>query len=155
MLNPDFRDMLSAFSAENVEYLIVGAFALAAHGVPRSTGDLDFWIRPTRENAERVLRALSAFGAPVVEVRLEDLQTPDMVLQFGVQPSRIDLLTSIDGVEFEPAWQRRITTDVDGMDVQILGLDDLLTNKKATGRPQDLADLVALQAELRRRRNQQ
>src|SRR5690606_26872519 len=110
MLNPAFRDMLSAFSAENVEYLVVGAFALAAHGIPRSTGDLDFWIRPTGQNAERVLRALSSFGAPVNEVSLEDLQTPDMVFQFGVQPSRIDLLTSIDGVEFDEAWQRRTTT---------------------------------------------
>ena len=153
MLNPDFRDMLSAFSAENVEYLVVGAFALAAHGIPRSTGHLDFWIRPTGQNAERVLRALSSFGAPVNEVSLEDLQTPDMVFQFGVQPSRIDLLTSIDGVDFDEAWQRRTTTQVEGINIQLLGVEDLLTNKRATGRPQDLADVAALEAELRRRSN--
>lgn len=150
MLNPDFRDMLSAFSAENVEYLVVGAFALAAHGVPRSTGDLDFWIRPTRQNAERVLRALGRFGAPLDDLSLQDLQTHDMVFQFGVQPSRIDLLTSIDGVEFETAWQRRTTTTVAGINVELLGIEDLLTNKKATGRPQDLADVAALEAEVRR-----
>jgi hypothetical protein len=150
MLNPDFRDMLSAFSAENVEYLIVGAYALAAHGVPRATGDLDFWIRPTRGNADRVLRALRAFGAPL-ELSHNDLQTPEMVFQIGIQPSRIDILTSIDGVEFNEAWARRTTTTIDGIDVHLLGVDDLLANKRATARPQDLADVAALEAEFTRR----
>jgi hypothetical protein len=106
MLNPDFSDMLSAFTGESVEYLVVGAYALAAHGVPRATGDLDFWIRPTPENASRVLRALAAFGAPTADLALDDLTTPDLVFQIGVEPNRIDILTSIDGVTFDEAGPR-------------------------------------------------
>src|SRR5687768_14396921 len=103
MLNPDFRDMLFALSAEKVEFLVVGAYALAAHGHPRATGDLDLWARPSAENAHKLLRALAAFGAPLESIREADLTTPGNVLQVGVEPRRIDLLTAIDGVEFDDA----------------------------------------------------
>lgn len=151
MLNPDFRDMLSAFIAEGVEFLVVGAYALAAHGLPRATGDLDFWIRRSPENAERVLRALTVFGAPIDQISETDLCTPDLVLQFGVEPSRIDILTSIDGVEFEVAWPNRLTITIDELQVPLLGFKELIQNKRATARDQDLADVARLEAELHRR----
>lgn len=151
MLNPDFRDMLSAFNAEGVEYLVVGAYALAAHGLPRATGDLDFWIRRTPENADRVLRALAAFGAPAGRVTRDDLLTPDVVLQLGVEPSRIDILTTIDGVEFDEAQANRLVARVDDVDVPLLGLAELIRNKRAVGRPKDLADVAHLEGKVARR----
>lgn len=151
MLNPDFRDMLSAFIAEEVEFLIVGAYALSAHGVPRATGDLDFWIRRVPANAERVFRALAAFGAPLDAVGVEDLLTPDMVLQIGVEPSRIDILTSVDGVDFDEAWSQRASVRIDGLEVPIMSAAHVIRNKRTVGRPRDLADASALEAELERR----
>lgn len=145
MLNPDFRDMLSAFAAEDVEFLVVGAYALAAHGVPRATGDLDLWIRPATENADRVLRALREFGAPTTELTREDLVSPDVVFQIGVEPRRIDILTSIDGVEFDAAWADRERIEVDDLELPVLGRRDLITNKRALSRPQDLADVARLE----------
>jgi len=150
VLNPDFRDMLSAFDAEGVEYLIVGAYALAGHGLPRATGDLDFWIRRSSENAARVMRALTAFGAPTDQITEADLCAQDLVFQMGIEPSRIDVLTSIDGVEFDEAWPNRLMASVDGLVVPILGREDLIRNKRAVGRDQDLADVARLQAEIRR-----
>src|SRR4249920_1497950 len=107
LLNPDFRDLLSALSAEKAEFLVVGAYALALHGVPRATGDLDVWIRASSENARRVHRALAAFGAPLEEVTPEDFTTPGRVFQIGVAPQRVDILTSIDGLTFDEAWKAR------------------------------------------------
>lgn len=147
MLNPDFRDMLSAFAAEEVEFLVVGAYALAAHGVPRATGDLDFWVRRSSANAERVMRALERFGAPTDAVTTEDLVTPGLVLQFGVEPSRIDILTSIDGVEFEHAWPQRLVARIDDVDVPLLSRQHLIENERAVGRPKDLADVAQLEEE--------
>lgn len=151
MLNPDFRDMLSAFAAEGVEFLVVGAYALAAHGIPRATGDLDFWVRRTADNADRVLLALAKFGAPTEQITREDLLTPELVLQFGIEPNRIDVLTSIDGVEFDEAWPKRIVARLDDVDVPLLGLAELIRNKRAVGRPRDLADVAQLEAEADRR----
>src|SRR4051812_14740925 len=107
-MSRDFAEMLSALSAAGAEYLVVGAHALAAHGYPRATGDLDIWVNPTRENAERVWKALVSFGAPLADLTLDDLCQPRIVFQMGVPPSRIDLLTSIDGVEFIGAWPSRL-----------------------------------------------
>jgi hypothetical protein len=134
VLNRDFAEMLSALSAERVDFLLVGAYALAAHGIPRATGDIDIWIRPVPENAVRVLAALRQFGAPLFDLRLEDLSRPGTVFQLGVVPNRIDVLTAIDGVEFEEAWQNRLDTTIDGMPVSVLGRDQLLRNKRAAGR---------------------
>ena len=145
MLNPDFRDMLYALSAEEADFLVVGAFALAAHGVPRATGDIDIWVRPTRENAERVIRALKRFGAPTSYISAEDLSEPDIVYQIGLPPRRIDLLTAIDGVEFGPAWERRMSVRLDAdLEVSVVSKEDFITNKKAAGRPKDLADIAYL-----------
>lgn len=151
MLNPDFRDMLSAFIAEETEFLVVGAYALAFHGLPRATGDLDFWIARSEENADRVFRALDAFGAPTLDLTVSDLLTPDLVFQIGIEPNRIDILTSIDGVEFGEAWKERVLAVVDGLEIPILNLRHMIQNKLAVGRPRDLADVHALEAEMERR----
>jgi hypothetical protein len=147
MLNRDFRDMLSELSAAKADYLIVGAYALAAHGLPRATGDLDIWVRPTRDNAERVLTAIERFGAPLEQISLEDLTTLGTVFQIGVAPRRIDVLTSIDAVQFDQAWANRIEAEIDGMRVPILSRQDFLTNKKALGRAKDLADVAWLEGQ--------
>jgi len=136
--------MLSALSEAGAEYLLVGAYALAVHGHPRATGDIDIWVRPTPENAGRVLRAVARFGAPVRDLSATDLATPGTVFQIGVPPRRIDLMTSIDGVEFDAAWTGRHQARVGDLDVPVIGRSDLVRNKRATGRPQDLADVAAL-----------
>ncbi|MEM1041751.1 MAG: hypothetical protein AAGI91_03895 [Bacteroidota bacterium] len=145
MLNADYRDMLSAFADAGVEYLLVGAYALAAHGQPRATGDIDLWVRPSPENADRVLRALRAFGAPLSDVRREDFAQPDIVFQLGVSPRRIDVLTVIDGVGFEEAWADRLELVLDGIALPVISRKHLIQNKQAVGRLQDLADIERLQ----------
>jgi len=145
-LNPDFRDMLSALNDAGAEFLIVGAYALAAHGMPRATGDIDIWIRPTAENAHLVWQALTSFGAPLSRLQIEDLATPDLVFQIGIAPRRIDILTSISGVEFEEAWAKRSNLEIAGQRLNILSRNHLIQNKRAAGRPKDLADLAWLQS---------
>jgi len=144
MLNPDFRDILSAFNAERVEYLLVGAYAVAAHGLPRATGDIDLWIRPSTTNAQCVWRALERFGAPLQGISAGDLEIPELVVQVGLAPRRIDLMTSIDGVGFESAWRERVMISVEGIEVPTISRDNLIANKRAAGRPQDLADVARL-----------
>src|SRR3990172_7352874 len=117
--------MLSALSAAGAEFLIVGAHALSAHGYPRATGDLDIWVRPTKENADRVWLALEQFGAPRRHLTRDDLCTPDTVFQIGVPPQRIDILTSIDGVDFDEAWVTRKQSEIEGLTVGILGREQL------------------------------
>lgn len=145
-LNTDFREMLEALLAEGARFLVVGAHAVAAHGIPRTTGDLDLWVEPTAANAERVWRALLRFGAPIeaLQLKQEDLARRDLVVQMGLPPRRIDLLTSISGVDFAGAWEDRVEREVSGLLVQYLGRDALLRNKRTTGRAKDLADLEAL-----------
>jgi hypothetical protein len=142
MLSPDYRDILSELSAAGAEYIIVGAFAMAAHRMPRATGDIDVWVRPTIENARRVWTALANFGAPVSDLAPEELAAPDMFFQIGVVPVRIDVLTAIDGVSFDEAWQERVYRDFDGVRVPVLSRKHLLINKRASGRPKDLADVA-------------
>jgi hypothetical protein len=136
---------LSAFLEERVDYLVVGAYAVASHGLPRATGDLDLWVRSDPENARRLWRALAKFGAPLSELTESELSRPGLVFQIGVEPSRIDILTSIDGVEFDDAWKDRLEIEVDGLCVQVIGRAHLIANKKAVGRPQDLADVARLE----------
>jgi hypothetical protein len=145
MLNPDFKEFAALLNSSGVEYLIVGGYALAAHGHPRYTGDLDFWIGTDGENAQRVLRALHSFGMGGLGVTVRDLTTPDQVIQMGYPPRRIDLLTGIDGVEFAACFARRMVVEVDGEPLNFIGLEDFKTNKRTTGRLQDLADLEALE----------
>lgn len=143
-MNRDFAEMLSALSEAGAEFLVVGAHALAAHGTARATGDMDIWINPTRDNAGRVMTALRAFGAPLADLTIDDLTKPDTVFQIGVVPCRVDILTSISGVQFDDAWTRRIVVEVDGIALPVLGRDDFVTNKRAAGRPKDRLDLELL-----------
>jgi hypothetical protein len=143
-MNRDFLDMLSVLSEEGVEFLIVGAHALAVHGHPRATGDLDVWINPTSDNAARALRALQRFGAPLHDLTTDDLSRPTVVFQIGLPPSRIDILTGISGVSFPEAWERRVIVTIEGLSIGILGRDDFITNKRAVGRQKDLSDLALL-----------
>ncbi|MFL5270773.1 MAG: hypothetical protein ACJ79E_01715 [Anaeromyxobacteraceae bacterium] len=145
LLNHDFRDLFAELNAAGAEYLLVGGYALAYHHAPRSTGDLDVWIRSTPENAARVLRALASFGAPLSEVTAQDLSTPGLVFQMGVRPCRIDVLTAIDGVAFEDAWAERVESRYADQPLHVIGRRHLLVNKRASGRPQDLLDADALE----------
>lgn len=145
-MNPDFHDILSMLCEENADFMVVGAYALAAHGVPRGTGDIDIWVRPTPENAPRVWTALGRFGAPQHDLDPRDLTRPDVVFQIGVVPNRIDLLTSIDAVDFDTAWPARRIIEIEGLQVPVISREHLLVNKKAAGRPKDLADAAWLES---------
>lgn len=143
-MNPDFVEMLAALHAAGAEYLIVGAHALAAHGRPRATGDLDIWVRPSAANAHRVYAALRHFGAPLHDLTEPELTSADLVFQIGVPPARIDILTSISGVTFDECWDGRITVLISELPVTVIGRSCLIRNKRASGRKRDLADLEAL-----------
>lgn len=144
--NQDFLDMLRALVESGAEFVIVGAHALALHGVPRSTGDLDILVRPTAENAELVMKSLETFGAPVKQhgVTPADFAARGNVYQLGLPPRRIDLMTSLSGVDFDEAWSTRVVIEIDHMSIPFLGLDALRRNKQATGRDKDLLDLRLL-----------
>src|SRR5215210_4398328 len=148
MLNQDFRDMLSCLKGAGVDFIIVGAYALAAHGFPRATGDIDIWVRNSPENAGRIMAALAKFGAPLAELSEQDFTATDMVVQIGVQPCRIDITTGIDGIEFSEAWENKVALTVDGLDVYIPSKADLLKNKIASGRDKDQGDIAWLKRSL-------
>jgi hypothetical protein len=144
LLNRGYRDILCELSAQRVEYLVVGAFALAAHGLPRATGDIDVWVRASADNAPRVAAALAAFGAPVDGISVSDFAAPGSVVQLGVAPCRIDILTQIDGLTFDEAWPCRMEVVIGDLTVPVLSRDHLIRNKQASGRPKDRADVQAL-----------
>lgn len=144
MLNQDFKDILSCLRNESVEFIVVGAFALAAHGHPRATGDIDLWVNSTIENSRKVLRALAAFGAPVSDLEVPDFTNANVIFQIGVEPFRIDILTSIDGLEFDEAWKNKLSLVVDGVSIEVLSKGDLLRNKLAAGRDKDQGDITWL-----------
>ncbi len=143
-LDPDFREFVASFNDHEVRYLVVGGYALAAHGMPRATGDLDAWVWVGGDNAERILAALTAFGFGALGLEVADFARADSIVQLGYPPYRIDILTSIDGVEFDDAWSRRLSVDVGGLTLEIIGRDDLVRNKIAADRPQDRADVARL-----------
>ena len=145
-MNPDFRDLLAALLETGARFIVVGAHAMAVHGVPRATGDLDVWIARDPDNADRVLKALARFGAPLstLGISRDDLLEDDQVVQIGVPPRRIDILTAISGVTFEEAYGGLVVHEVDGMPIPFLGRDALVRNKRASGRAKDVADLEAL-----------
>ena len=147
-MNDDFRDLLIALHDAGVRFIVVGAHAMAIHGVPRSTGDLDVWIECNEANAALAWRALHEFGAPVeaLGVTLTDLLHPGTVIQLGLPPRRIDLLNRITGVTFHDAWRGRVERTLDGRSIAYLGRADLVANKRATGRAQDIVDLSLLEA---------
>jgi hypothetical protein len=147
MWNPDYEEILGTFNAHEVAYLVVGAYAMAGHGFPRATGDIDLWVAPTPENAARVYDALIEFGAPASHFEEADFATPGTVYQMGTIPRRIDVLTAIDGVEFDTAWANRDEVELDGVVFPVLSLEDLIANKRATGRKKDEADAEWLERE--------
>jgi hypothetical protein len=146
-LNEDFQDLLAALLDSGARFLVVGAHALAVHGVPRATGDLDIWIPLNHENTDLVWRALKHFGAPLESLGVSrgDLNTVGMVVQIGLPPRRIDILTDLSGVDFESAWSSRVEHVVGSVKVPFIGRETLLKNKRATGRTKDLADVEALE----------
>ena len=146
MLNEDYKDMLRALHDENVRFILVGAYALAAHGYPRATMDIDIWVMPSPENAEAVLKALRRFGAPLHHLTKADLTKDGTIFQIGVAPRRIDIITAASGLCFEQSYQHSISVNIEGIDVRIPSVDDLIINKKATGRTKDLADAEALES---------
>jgi hypothetical protein len=152
-VNDDFRDLLALFVEHRVDFVVVGAHAMAVHGVARATGDIDVFVRPSDENAARTFEALTAFGAPlrVHGVERHAFARPGNVYQLGLPPRRIDVLTSIDGVGFDEAWAGRTEVSVEGLVVPFLGRAALVKNKTAAGRPKDLADLALLDESLKER----
>ncbi len=146
MLNPDYRDLLSAFCRSGVEFVLVGAYAMAAHGQPRATMDIDLLIATSAANAERVAAALREFGAPEAAIDRHALTTPGMVVQIGIAPRRVDLLTRLSGVDSGTVFANAEAHVVDGLRVPVIALDDLIRNKRATGRAQDQVDAERLEA---------
>lgn len=144
MLSRDFKEFAELLNSAGVEYLVVGGYALAAHGHPRYTGDFDIWLRITPDNVARALDALARFGFGALGLKPADFEPPGAMVQLGYPPGRIDLLSGIDGVDFDACWQRRMVVDVAGLRLPVLGLEDFKTNKRAVGRPKDLADLASL-----------
>lgn len=145
-MNEDFLDLLGALNAAEARFLVVGAYAVAAHGRPRATKDLDVWVEASSDNAPRVLDALKRFGAPLGNLTQADLERPGNGFQMGVPPRRIDILTQISGVTFEDAWPRRVEAVFgEGLRCGVIALGDLIVNKTAAGRPQDVADVAALE----------
>ena len=144
-MNQDFRDLLRALSDAEAGFLVVGAYAVSFHSEPRATAGLDIWIESTPDNARRVHAALAAFGAPLADLSPANLATPEVVFQMGVAPRRIDILTSITGVTFAEAWPDRSEAAYGDARFPVIGLEALIRNKRALGRPKDLLDLEMLQ----------
>ncbi|HSW01145.1 MAG TPA: nucleotidyltransferase [Sedimentisphaerales bacterium] len=140
----DFKELLELFNKHKVEYLIVGGYALAFHGAPRVTGDIDLFVRPANENAERILLALDEFGFGSLNLSKEDFTTPGMIVQLGVPPVRIDILTRVSGVPWEKADAGKVAGFYADTPVHFIGREDFLVNKRTTGRAKDMADIEAL-----------
>jgi len=150
MLNNDYKDILLALSNRKAKFLLVGAYAMAVHGYPRSTMDIDLWIKPDPENAILVLQALEDFGAPSDNLTQNDLQKENLIFQIGVAPRRIDIITSVDGLNFEEAYKNSKTVEIEGIPIQVLSISDLIKNKRSTGRNKDLVDAESLEDLLKR-----
>ncbi len=144
VLNKDFREFIQLLNDNNVHYLVVGGYAVAFHGYPRYTKDIDLWVWLDKENAENLIKVLDDFGFSSLGLKAEDFLTPGYVVQLGYPPNRIDLLTEVTGVSFETCYASRIELDIDGITVKFIDLENLKKNKRATGRYQDLADLEHL-----------
>ncbi len=143
-MNPDFEDLLRELSNAGVKFLVVGAYALAVHGLPRATGDIDIWVEASETNAQAVLAALRAFGVPTSAIDVEELATPGKVFMLGRPPARVDILTDIDGVAFDSAWGRRKEALFGEVSAFVIGAEDFITNKRSTGRAKDFVDADAL-----------
>lgn len=148
--NSDFSALLRAFNDANVEYLLIGGRAYSFHDQPRYTKDYDLWIRPTPENAQRAFAALARFGAPLDGVTADDLIDAESYYAMGIPPNRIDILNSIGGITFDEAWPRRVEGHHGEERMWVIGIEDLITNKRAVGRPSDLLDVQKLERRQRR-----
>ena len=146
MLNSDFKEFVELLNANAVEYLVVGGYALSAYGRPRYTGDIDFWVRPHPENARKVIKVLHNFGTASLGVKEQTFSEPNQIVQIGFEPRRIDLLTSIDGVEFSDCYERRLQAIYSGVLMQFIGIEDFKRNKAAANRPKDKIDIQDLEA---------
>lgn len=144
-MNQDFVDLLQSFIAHSVRFLVVGAYALAVHGRPRATGDLDVWVDATPENAPRVMRALAVFGAPTQGLTDADFARPGIVYQLGLPPGRIDIITDLTGLTFAAAWPDRVEQPLEDLRIPVIGRDAFIRNKRATGRARDLVDIEDLE----------
>ena len=144
-LPKDLREFVESFNSQKVEYVVVGGYALALHGRPRYTGDLDFLVRASPENAKRIERAIVSFGFASVDVSAADFVREGQIVQLGQPPNRIDILTSLTGVDFDEVWDGRVRATIAGVDVSFIDKKSLIKNKRAVGRPQDLADVAALE----------
>jgi hypothetical protein len=147
-LSKDLREFIGLLNSNGVEYLLVGAYAVAWHGYPRFTADIDFLIGPSEANATALIGTLKKFGFASLGFTVADFVQPDQIVQLGVKPNRIDLITSISGVQFNEAWAGRVQGELDGLAIQVVGLEELIRNKESTGRLKDLGDAE----ELRKRR---
>ncbi|TFH15942.1 MAG: hypothetical protein E4H02_06800 [Lentisphaerales bacterium] len=145
MLNEDYKDMLQALVDEKVRFLLVGAYALAAHGYPHATMDIDIWVLPAPDNADAVLRAIRRFGAPLHNLTKADLEKEGTVFQIGVAPRRIDIITTASGLRFDEAFSQSLAVTIEGIELHIPSVADLIRNKRASGRTKDLADAEALE----------
>jgi predicted nucleotidyltransferase len=145
MFSPDFREFVALLNKHEVQYMIVGGYAVGIHGHPRYTGDLDIWLLPDSVNATKILKAIKAFGFGLLDIKEADLTKEDSIIQLGYPPLRIDLLTSIDGVHFNECYPNRKEIEIDGLPVNFIGYADLIKNKKASGRHQDLGDIENLE----------
>jgi predicted nucleotidyltransferase len=146
MLNKDYKEMLQCLLEENVRFLLVGAYAVAVHGFPRATKDIDFFVWATPENAANLMRALTKFGAPLHDISEADLSSEGIIFQIGNSPRRIGIITNISGVEFEQAYANKATISIEGIEVPVISLQDLIANKRASARTQDLADVEKLES---------
>ena len=144
MLNRDFKEFIQSLNDNHVRYLIVGGYAVAFHGHPRYTKDIDVWIEMTQENSGNVIKALEQFGFGSLGLKEEDFLIPDQIIQLGYPPSRIDLINTLSGVDFASCYASHVQINIDGIQVNFIDLENLRKNKQASGRHQDLADLESL-----------
>lgn len=146
MLSRDFREFIESLNANDVRYLVVGGYAVALHGYPRYTKDIDIWVELSPENADGILGALEDFGFGSMDLDREDFLEPDQIIQLGYAPNRIDIVTSLEGVEFEPCYDARVEVTIEGVHVDFIDAENLKKNKRATGRAQDIADAEHLES---------
>jgi predicted nucleotidyltransferase len=150
-INSDYKDALQCFVEGQVQFLVIGGYAVIKHSEPYNTKDIDLWIAPNRANAERAFEALRRFGAPVAGLSVEDLMKPDMIYQVGVEPVRIDVMCFVPGLDFDSAWERRDTMNYAGIAVPVLSIEDTLAAKKASKRPKDRIQAIELERIVKRR----
>ncbi len=144
MLNKDYKEMLQLLLEEQVDFMIVGAYALGTHGYPRATGDIDIWVKPSKPNSRKVYKALARFGASLDQIQIDDFSAEGIVFQIGVAPRRIDILTQATGLTYEEADEDKITVEIEGLKIPVISLEEFIKNKMATGRDKDKLDVEAL-----------